>query len=300
MSAQLEIKEPLAENAAVVKRGRSREWRAFWRNPLAIAGVAIFAFLILFSWGGPLFYHVKPETIDLQHIISPPIPGHPLGTDSVGSDVLSQLMWGGQLSLLVGFAAAVIGSLVGGVYGLVSAEFGGMIDTVLMRFVDITLAIPSLYLLIVLYTLLSPNAVTITFIIAITSWQPIARIVRGEVLSLRTRDFVEAARAEGAGRLRVMFRHYLPNAMGPIIVYTTFQVGGAILTVAGLSFLGLGLPPYDPNWGLSLSNAMPYIYQNAWWLIYPPGILIVLAELGVNFVGDAFNAAFDPRLRGTR
>ncbi|MDA8343884.1 MAG: ABC transporter permease [Thermaerobacter sp.] len=300
MSAQLKLEDSAGAGLANAEKGLSREWRAFWRNPLAVAGVVILAFLVLFSWAGPLFYHVNPKALDLAHIVSPPFAGHILGTDGVGRDQLAQLMWGGQLSLLVGFAAAVAGMAIGVIYGLVSAELGGWVDTVLMRFVDVTLAVPGIYLLLLLDSMLSPNSFTMIFIIAVTSWQGIARIVRGEVLSLRTRDFVEAARAEGASWGRVMFRHYLPNTLGPIIVYTTFSVGGAILTVAGLSFLGLGLPPNDPNWGTSIANAMSYTFQNAWWLIYPPGILIVLAELAVNFLGDAFNAAFDPRLRGSR
>ena len=298
MSAQLRIDEPVDAIAAESGRGMSREWRAFWANPLAKAGVAILVFLVLFSWVGPMFYRTMPEVPDLNHIVSPPIPGHPLGTDGVGADVLSQLMWGGQLSLLVGFAAAVVGSVIGAVYGLVAAEFGGWLDTILMRFVDITLAIPAIYILIVLDSILSPNAFAMVFVLAVTSWQGIARIVRSEVLSLKSREFVEAARAAGAGWVRIMFRHFLPNSMGSIIVYTTFAVGGGILTLAGLSFLGLGLPPPAPNWGQAISDGIQYEFQNAWWLIYPPGLLIVAAELCVNFLGDAFNAAFDPRLQG--
>ncbi len=299
MSAQVKLDDTLETGLAKEeRRGLSREWRAFWRNPLAISGVAILAFLVLFSWLGPVFYHTPPEFPDVNNILSPPIPLHPLGTDGVGADVLSQLMWGGQLSLEVGLAAAVVGSVIGAIYGLVSAETGGWLDTILMRFVDITLAIPAIYLLVVIDSILNPNPVAMIFIISITSWQGIARIVRGQVLSLRTQDFVEAARAEGAGTWRILMRHYLPNVMGPIIVYTTFSVGGAILTVSGLSYLGLGLPPNDPNWGLSLSNGVAYMFQNAWWLIYPPGLMIVLSMLGTNFLGDAFNAAFDPRLRG--
>ena len=297
MSAQPTF-EPLNAQLAAAETGMSREWRAFWRSPLAIAGVAILGFLILFSWVGPMIWRLNPISTDLSYIISPPFAGHPLGTTGVGQDQLSQLMVGGQISLLIGFFSAVTGMVIGVVYGLISAQFGGWLDTVLMRFVDMTLAIPGIYLLLVLDSILQPNAMTIIFIIAVTSWQPIARIVRGEVLSLKTRDFVEAARAEGAGQARIMFRHYLPNVMGPIIVFTTFQVGLGILTIAGLSFLGLGLPQTTPNWGTSLSNSMSYMYQNAWWLIYPPGILIVLAELSVNFLGDAFNSAFDPRMRG--
>ena len=278
--------------------GTSRAWRAFWRNPLAIAGVAILVFLVLFSWVGPLIYRASPYATGLSIIVQAPTAAHILGTDALGRDNLARLMLGGQISLIVGFAAAVFGVLIGVVYGLLSVQFGGWTDTVLMRFVDITLAIPSIYILLLLDAVLKPNVYVMIFIIAVTSWQGIARIVRSEVLSLKSREFVEAARAAGAGWVRIMFRHFLPNSMGSIIVYTTFAVGGGILTLAGLSFLGLGLPPPAPNWGQAISDGIQYEFQNAWWLIYPPGLLIVAAELCVNFLGDAFNAAFDPRLQG--
>jgi len=254
--------------------------------------------LVLFSWLAPLIYRTSDLTTNLSLIVHGPMAGHPFGTDGLGRDELARLMVGGQLSLVVGFASAVVGMVFGALYGVVSAQVGGWTDTVLMRVVDITLAIPTIYILLLLDSILTPSAFVMVFIIALTSWQGIARIVRGDVLSLKTREFVEAARAAGSGWLRIIFRHLIPNALGPIIVYTTFSVGGGILTVAALSFLGLGLPPPTPNWGGMLSDSMQYIYQNAWWLIYPPGLLIVLAELGVNFLGDAFNTAFDPRLRG--
>ena len=276
----------------------SRAWKSFWRNPLAVGGAVLLGFLILFSWLGPVVYPVNAFTTHLSQIVQAPTAAHVLGTDALGRDNLARLMLGGQISLIVGFAAAIAGVLIGVVYGLIAAQFGGWTDTLLMRFVDITLAIPSIYILLLLDAVLKPNVYVMIFIIAITSWQPIARIVRSEVLSLKTREFVEAARAAGASWVRIMFRHFLPNAMGSIIVYTTFSVGGSILVLAGLSFLGLGLPPPAPNWGQAISDGIQYEFQNAWWLIYPPGLLIVAAELAVNFLGDAFNAAFDPRLRG--
>jgi len=301
MSVQPQLEPVLRVPAATVRRkGLSREWVAFWHNPLAIAGVAILGFLVLFSWVGPMIYHASAYAYHLDEIVAPPSSSHPLGTDSLGRDNLARLMLGGQLSLIVGFVAAVVGMGFGTIYGLLSGQFGGWMDTGLMRIVDITLAVPSIFLLIFLNTVFSPSAIVMIFIIAVTSWQGIARIVRSEVLSLRSRDFIEAARAEGTGWFRILWRHLLPNTMGSILVYTTFSVGLAILTLAGLSFLGFGLLPPAPNWGESLSEGTQYVFQNAWWLIYPPGILIVLAELGVNFLGDALSAAFDPRLRERR
>lgn len=279
------------------KRELSREWRSFWRNPLAIAGMVLLGFLVLFSWVGPHVWTLSPQTFDLSKIASPPGPGHPLGTDSVGRDVLARLMLGGQVSLVVGFASAVVGVTVGSLYGLISAHFGGIVDSVMMRIIDITFAIPGIFLLLLFDSIFTPSATLLVFIIAILSWQGIARIVRSEVLSLRERDFVEAARALGSKSWRIITKHYLPNALGPIIVYGTFAVGNGILTIAGLSFLGLGLPPPNPNWGGMLSDGMNYLFVNGWWLVYPPGLLIVFAQLGANFLGDAFNQAFDPRLR---
>lgn len=282
------------------KREMSREWRAFWRNPLAIAGLFLLGFLVLFCWLGPLVWTLNPQTFDLAHVASPPGAGHPLGTDSVGRDVLARLMLGGQVSLLVGFSSALVGVAVGSLYGLISGHFGGMVDTVMMRIIDITFAIPGIFLLLLLDSIFTPSPLLLVFIIAILSWQGIARIVRSEVLSLRERDFVEAARALGAKSWRIIIRHYLPNTLGPIIVYGTFAIGGGILTIAGLSFLGLGLPPPNPNWGGMLSDGMNYLFVNGWWLVYPPGLLIVFAQLGSNFLGDALNQAFDPRLRQGR
>lgn len=285
---------------APASRALSREWRSFWHNPLAIAGIVLLGGLFLFSWVGPLFYHASAFATNLSIMVHPPMAGHPLGTDQLGRDELSRLMLGGQLSLVVGFASAVVGMAVGTLYGLISAHFGGAIDTVMMRIIDVTWAIPSIFLLLLLDAIFTPNATLLVFIIAATSWQGIARIVRSEVLSLRKRDFVEAARALGVDQWRIMLKHYFPNVLGPIIVYTTFAVGGGILTIAGLSFLGLGLPAPNPNWGQMLSDAQQYMFQDSWWLVYPPGLLIVFAQLGANFLGDAFNQAFDPRLRQGR
>ncbi|MCY0863572.1 MAG: ABC transporter permease, partial [Sulfobacillus sp.] len=222
---------------------------------------------------------------------------YPLGTDSLGRDVLIRMMVGGQLSLEVGFAAALVTMVIGVVYGLISGYVGGWVDVVMMRIVDILYAIPGLFLLLFLDSVFRPNATLLVFVIAVVSWFGVARLVRGEVLSLKQREYVEAARALGTGNLRIMLRHLLPNVMGVVVVATTLQVANAILTVAGLSFLGLGLPPPTPNWGEMLSSSMNYMFQNAWWLIYPPGLAILLVELSVNFIGDALRQAFDPRLR---
>lgn len=278
-------------------RSRSREWHAFWHNPLAVAGVVGLSFLLLFSFLGPVLYPVSTTDPNLLATLHAPNGHFPLGTDSLGRSELARMMVGGQLSLEVGFAAAFMATFIGVVYGLISGMAGKWLDIILMRIVDIFIAIPGLFLLLFVDTVFRPNAVVLVVVIGSLSWFGVARLVRSEVLSLKRRDYVEAARALGASNLRIMFKELLPNVIGVVVVNATFQVADAILTVAALSFLGLGLPPPQPNWGEMLSSSMSYMFQNAWWLIYPPGIAILIVELSVNFLGDALRQAFDPRLR---
>ncbi len=283
--------------AAVEREGPSREWRTFWSNPLAWIGVIVLLLLVLFSFVGPIFYHVNDLTPHLTAALSPPNSKYPLGTDSLGRDNLIRLMKGGQSALEVGFASAIVSMVIGVLYGLVSGYAGGFVDVVMMRVVDVLYAIPSLFFLLFLDSVFKPSALLLTFVIAVVSWFGVARLVRGEVLSLKNREYVEAARALGSGNTRIMIRHLLPNVTGVVVVSTSLQVANSILTVAGLSFLGLGLPPPQPNWGQMLSDSMTYMFQNAWWLIYPPGLAILFTELSVNFIGTALQQAYDPRLR---
>jgi peptide/nickel transport system permease protein len=224
--------------------------------------------------------------------------GFPLGTDNLGRDELANVMFGGRTSILVGLSAALASMVIGVVLGLLSAWFGGWFDTILMRLVDLVRSIPALFLLIVLGAMFEPTAALLVVLIAFLSWTQIARLVRGEVLSLRERTFIEASVASGASRWRIMLRHMLPNAMGTVIVATTLLVADAILLVAALSFLGLGLPPPAPNWGSELSNSMSYLAENDWWMIYPPGICILITVISINFLGDAFREAFGMRQSG--
>lgn len=295
--ATAELKPSPPSSKLMERRSASREWRTFWKNPLAWFGVIVLVILILFSFAGPIFYHVSAYAPNLNDALAAPSAKHLLGTDSLGRDVLIRLMIGGQLSLEVGFAAAFVTMLIGVVFGLTSGFLGGATDVIMMRVVDVLYAIPSLFLLLFLDSVFRPSALLLVFVIAAVSWFGVARLVRGEVLSLKNREYVEAARALGSGNFRIMLRHLLPNVLGVVMVATTLQVANAILTVAGLSFLGLGLPPPTPNWGEMLSDSMTYMFQNAWWLIYPPGIAILLVELCVNFIGVSLRQAYDPRLR---
>jgi peptide/nickel transport system permease protein len=277
---------------------RSRAWKKFWGHPMAVIGVSGLIFVILFSFVGPIIYHVdgNGNTPNLLYLMNPPSAKFPLGTDQLGRDYLSRVMVGGQLSLIVGFSAAFATMIIGVAYGLLSGYAGGVVDVVMMRIVDILLSIPSLFVLLLLDAMFVPSAFMLVFIIAFTSWFGIGRLVRAEVLSVKRRDYVEAARAFGASAWRIMLKELLPNVMGTVMVATTFQVAGAIITIATLSFLGLGLPPPTPNWGALLSQSMSYMYQGSWWLIYPPGILLLLTMLSFNFISEALRGAVDSRM----
>lgn len=274
----------------------SRAWRRFWRHPMGGIGVAGLIFVILFSFLGPVIYHVSPDATNLLDLMHAPSLQFPLGTDQLGRNYLARVMVGGQLSLIVGFASAFGTMILGVAYGLISGYLGGIVDMVLMRIVDILLTIPSLFLLLLLDAMFQPSAVVLTFIIVFTSWFPASRLVRSEVLSLKQRDYIEASRAFGASGWHIMLRELLPNVMGTVMVATTFQVAASIITIATLSFLGLGLPPPTPNWGALLSSSMSYMYQGAWWLIYPPGIALLMTMLSFNFISEAMKSAVDVRL----
>lgn len=279
----------------VATRGPS-PWRRALRNPLGVFGIVTICVVVAFSFAGPLVYHASAYAPHLLHITSPPSIEFPLGTDGVGRDELARLMLGGQASLEVGFAAAFLAMVFGTMYGMTSAYMGGWTDVVMMRVVDVALAVPSLFLLLFLDSVFRPSVLLMIFIFGCTGWFGTARLIRGEVLSLRRRDYVEASIASGARPLRVMVKVILPNLLGILLVSLTFAVGDGIVAVAGLSFLGLGLPPPAPNWGGMLSDSMTYVYQNLWWLIFPPGVMILLCELSVNFVGDALRVGFDNRV----
>lgn len=287
--------EPEMTADSLVEATRNQTAKRFWRNPLSIVGVAILLFLVLFSFVGPLLYRVDPLTANLLYTMQTPDRLFPLGTDGLGRNNLSRMMYGGQTSLEVGFAAAAFAMFIGTLYGSVSGLFGGTVDMVMMRIVDIILSIPSLFILLFLDATFQPNALMLVVILALLGWLGVARLVRAEILSLRSRDFIEAQRAMGASTARIMARGLFPNVLGRVVVAGTFSVADSILTLAVLSFLGLGLPPPAPNWGAMLSDAQNYMFQNAWWLIYPPGLAILLAELGVNFVGDGLTGAFNTK-----
>jgi peptide/nickel transport system permease protein len=303
--------DPLAPESAEPAGGEAQQalggglWiqlaRVFAENRLAVAGLILIVFAILFCWVGPIVYPTNQTDAQaaLLHSTqnSPPSAAHPLGTDATGFDMLGRIMYGGQISLLVGFAAALIATLLGTLVGAVSGFFGGAVDSVLMRVVDILLSVPILYLLIVLAVIFTPSVGILTLVIGFTAWLVPARLVRGETLSLRVREFVQAVRVMGGGGTRIVGRHIIPNTVGTIIVNATFQVADAILLLAALGFIGLGVPVPKTDWGTMLSNGVQYAYNGYWWEIYPTGAAIVLVVVAFNFVGDALRDAFEVRLQ---
>lgn len=270
---------------------------AFAEHRLAVVGLVVIVFMVLFSFVGPLIYVTdQVHTHPLQATQAPSVR-HLLGTDDVGYDVLGRLMLGGQSSLEVAVASALLASIVGSVWGAIAGYFGGWIDAAMMRLVDSFLSIPPLLLILLLASVFTPTVPVLILVIAVISWLGTARLVRGECLSLRVREYVLAAVGSGAGSTRIIVRHLLPNVVGTIVVLATFAVADAVLLLAALSFLGLGVPPPAANWGQMLTNGLNYVYDGYWWLIYPAGFAIVLTVVAFNFIGDALRDAFDVRLQ---
>jgi peptide/nickel transport system permease protein len=270
--------------------------REFAENKLAVAGLAALIFFVLFCYLGPLVYHGSLAS-DLSSTNLPPSPGHPVGTDNQGFDVLEELMVGGQAALEIGFLSALIGIVIGVVWGAVSGFAGGLLDGFLMRIVDVLLSIPFLFVVLILAVRYGATVLGLSVVIGIFTWQVPARLVRGEVLTLRVRDFVSAARTAGSGQLRIMTRHLVPNSLGVVIVTATFSVADAILAVATLGFLGFGLQYPTFDWGDMLNNGISYLQDGYWWQVYPVGICIIVVVLACNVLGDALRDALDVRLR---
>src|SRR4030043_2251647 len=273
--------------------------KRFSRNRLSVIGAVIVLLLITVSLLAPFISPYDPTAIDVRHTLSPPSKTHLLGTDELGRDLLSRIIWGSRVSLKVGFVAVGIAIVIGIVIGAIAGFYGGKVDAILMRFVDIMLAFPTFFLILAVIAILEPNIFTIMAVIGVTSWMDVARLVRAEFLTLKERDFVDAARAIGINNTRLIFRHILPNALSPVFVAATFGVGGAILIESGLSFLGLGVQPPDPSWGNILTAGKDNI-EIAWWLSLYPGVAILITVLSYNLVGEGLRDALDPRLWETK
>jgi len=261
----------------------------------AIAGGAIVLLLIAVAVLAPVIVPYDPGSVETARLLEPPSAAHWLGTDELGRDVLSRMIYGARISLMVGFIAVGIATLIGVIVGAVSGYYGGWVDELMMRFVDVMLTFPSFFLILAVIAMLEPSIVNVMVVIGITGWMGVARLVRAEFLSLKERDFVAAARSIGQSDAIIIFRHILPNAMAPVLVSATLGIAGAILTESALSFLGIGVQPPTPSWGSILTEGKNYI-EFAWWLSLFPGLAILVTVLGYNLLGESLRDALDVRL----
>jgi peptide/nickel transport system permease protein len=271
--------------------------RTLYENKIALAGVTVVLLVTAFCFIGPLLYHTNQTSPNPAILNEAPSARHLLGTDYVGFDVLGRLMVAGQSSIEIGLAVAVISTSFGVIWGAISGFWGGVTDAILMRVVDIVLAIPALFIFIYLASVFRPTVILLIIVVSALSWVGPARLIRGETLSLRVREYVDAVRVMGGSSGRVIIRHIVPNTISTIVVNATFQVADAILILATLSFLGFGLPPPAATWGGMLTNGMNYLYDGYWWQIYPAGLIIVITVIAFNLIGDGLRDALEVRLQ---
>jgi peptide/nickel transport system permease protein len=272
-------------------------WKRFRRNKLAVAGGIIVAVLFFVAILASLVSPYDPNDIDRKHILEPPGIQHPLGTDDLGRDVLSRMIWGSQISLSVGFVAVGISVVMGIIFGSLSGYYGGWTDRIIMRFIDIMLSVPTFFLILAVIAFIGSSIWNIMIIIGITSWMGVARLVRAEFLSLKEREYVLAAKAIGASNMRIIFRHIMVNSLAPVLVSAVLGIAGAVLVESALSFLGIGVQPPTPSWGNILTLGKDNM-ETAWWLSVFPGLAILITVLGYNLLGEGVRDALDPRLWG--
>ena len=273
--------------------------RVLLRHRLALLGLLVIAGVTVMALGAPVLAPYDPYKQNLYRVLQPPSPAHWLGTDNVGRDLLSRVIYGGRVSLLVGLTATLVSSVAGVAIGLVAGYFGGAVDTVVMRITDAFMCFPYLIFVLALAAALGPGLGNIIVAFCLLGWTGFARIVRAQVLQARELSYVEAARAAGLGETRVMLRHVLPNVLAPVIVAVSITIGLAVLTESGTAFLGLGAAPPTASWGKELRTGYTYL-ERAPLFSLVPGLMITLTVLAFNFVGDGLRDALDPRLRGER
>ena len=268
-------------------------------NPLSKAGFIIIVVVFLLAMLAPIIAPYDPDDINVKAILIVPTWQHWMGTDGLGRDVLSRMLFGGRISLLVGLVAVGISTVIGIILGAIAGYYRGWVDTVIMRLVDVMLSIPSFFLILAVIAFLTPSIINVMIVIGLTSWMGVTRLVRAEFLSLSGREFVQASRALGAKDTRLIFTHLLPNSLTPIIVSSVLGVAGAVLMESGLSFLGLGVQAPQASWGNILTDGKDYI-QFAWWLSLFPGLAILITVLGYNLLGEGLRDALDPRSNSTK
>jgi peptide/nickel transport system permease protein len=279
---------PLANHRSLLKQALV--------NPLALAGFIIISLIFIFAIFAPVFAPYDPNAIDVKAILLAPSSTHWMGTDGLGRDVLSRMLFGGRISLLVGIVAVGIATAIGIFLGAIAGYYRGWVDTVIMRLVDVMLSIPTFFLILAVIAFLTPSIWNIMIVIGLTSWMGVTRLVRAEFLSLHGREFVLASRTLGAKDGRLIFKHLLPNSLTPIIVSSVLGIASAVLVESGLSFLGLGVQAPQASWGNILTDGKEYI-QFAWWLSLFPGLAILITVLGYNLLGEGLRDALDPRSR---
>lgn len=267
--------------------------KKFIKNKLAVTGSLILICILVLAVLAPVIAAFDPNELG-RTALSAPSFVHPLGTDDFGRDILSRVLFGARVSLTVGLVAVSISVILGSFFGVIAGYFGGMVDSVLMRFTDVMLCFPTIFLILAVQVMLTPNIYNVMIVIGVTSWMGVARLVRSEVLSVKQRPYVEAARAIGASDLRIMFRHVLPNSFFPVIVAGTLGIAGAILTESALSFLGLGVQPPYASWGNMLQDSQAYM-RDAPWMAIVPGCLILITVLSIYFTGEGIREALNPK-----
>ncbi len=265
-------------------------------SPMAVLGVVLFAALLLMAAFAPLIATADPIAIQVREVLRPPSPEHLFGTDDLGRDVFSRVVWGSRLAVRLGVLSVVVAASGGVALGLVAGYYRGWVDNLISRLLEVILAFPGLLFAIAIVAVLGPSLDNLIVALGLFGWPGYARLVRGSVLSARQREYVEAARAIGAPATRVMLRHILPNVVAPVIILSATRFGGALLAGSGLSFIGLGVPIPQPEWGAIMATGRDYM-GSAWWITVFPGLLIALAVLGVNLLGDGLRDVLDPRLR---
>ncbi len=287
----------MSEDKAVVSESQWRiAWRTLRQNPVGMFGLVGFALVLLLVILAPVLAPSDPTSMDFDHILEPPSRARPFGTDDLGRDILSRVLWGGRESLRVALVGVTIAGLGGTVVGLISGYYGKWVDAIIMRLVDVMMAFPTILLLLSIVAALGPSLSTVVVAIAISSIPAVARYVRGSVLAAKNFEYVTAARVIGGTNRYIMFTQILPNIMAPLIIYSTLGLGGMIMMTAGLSYIGLGAQPPSPEWGAMLNYGRDYL-RDAWWMSVFPGLAIFAAVLSINLLGDGLRDALDPKLR---
>ncbi|MFA4981787.1 MAG: ABC transporter permease [Candidatus Omnitrophota bacterium] len=271
--------------------------KRLFKDKIALASLCFIAVILAFALFAPLIATYNPTSIDVRSVLSPPSHHHILGTDTLGRDIFSRIVYGSRISLSIGFIAVGIAVLIGIFFGSVAGYYGGKIDSMIMRLVDIMLCFPTFFLILAVIALLEPSIFNIMAVIGMTSWMGVARLIRAEVLTLKERDYVSASRVMGGSDAWIIWKHLIPNAIGPVMVNATLGVGGAILVESALSFLGIGVQPPTPSWGNILMDGKSTLGV-AWWLTIFPGIFILLTVLAYNLLGDRLRDMLEPRIKG--